>query len=143
MVGTGRVTATPIEGASQGADGRYDAKGTKLRSLFVVLISTGDPISSSCDLDELRARDAARFEASLSFKPRKSANSGVEGMCGDADALRACLTTFGDKKASAGGYVADLGVHGDGSGIGDVPGLAEPRRGDGSGLKGAGGTGFR
>ena len=94
-------------------------------------------------MEELRLRDADRLEANLSFKPLKSANSGVEGICGEADALRACRTTFGDRKASGGGYVADLGTHGDGNGIGYVSELAVPRCGDGRRLEGAGGTGFR
>jgi hypothetical protein len=76
----------------------------------------------------------------LSFKPLKSERSGVEGIRGDADALRACRTTLGVKKASAGGYVADLGAHGEGKGSGDGMLLAVP---DCEGLRGAGGTGFR
>jgi hypothetical protein len=88
----------------------------RLRSSAVVLIRTGEPISSSEDFDPLRDRDLA---ASFSFKHLRSANNGVEGIRGDADALRACRTTFGDKKVSGGGYVADLGAHGDGGGSGD------------------------
>jgi hypothetical protein len=135
-----------VEWASRGADvgaGRYDARGIKLRSSAVVLTKTGDPISSSRDFEELRVRDADRLDVNLSFRHLKSANSGVDGICGDADALRACRTTFGDKKASDGGYVADRGAHGDGDGIryGSVP--AVPRCGDGNGFWGAGGTGFK
>jgi hypothetical protein len=99
-----------LHGADVGA-GRYDGSGIKFKSSAVVLISTGDPISSSWGFDELRVRDDDRLDASLSFKPLKSAKSGVESICGDADALRACRTTFGDRKVSGGGYVADLGAH--------------------------------
>jgi hypothetical protein len=92
-----------FEDASRGADvaeARYDAKGIRLRSPTVELTNTGDPISSSRDFDELRDRDDVLLDAILSFRPQKSANKGVEGMCGDADALRACRTTFGDKNPS-------------------------------------------
>jgi hypothetical protein len=67
---------------------------------------------------------------------------GVEGMWGDADALRAWRTTCGDKNPSTGGYVADFGVHGEGSGMVYDSDLA-PTLGEGRGLRGAGGTGVR
>lgn len=50
MVGTGRDGKVGIAGGSLAAEtveDRYDANGTRLRSLTVLLISTGDPISSS------------------------------------------------------------------------------------------------
>jgi hypothetical protein len=119
MAGIERVALVATGAAGKGVDvgaSRYVAKGMRLSSSTVVLINTGELMSSSCDFDPLRDRDLG---TSLSFKPLKSANSGVEGIRGDADALRACRTTFGDKKASGGGYVADLGAHGDGNGSGD------------------------
>jgi hypothetical protein len=128
---TGGVTVIVSRGTSNEAD-RHDPNGIRFKSLLVVLINTGAPISSSEDLDELRLRFADRRAASLSFKPLKSANNGVDGMFGDADALLAWRTTFGDKKVCAGGYVADRGVHGDGKGsaygdgghsCGETPGL--------------------
>lgn len=82
----------------------------------VVLMSTGALICISLTSDELRDRERARFEANFSFKSLKSAKSGVDGSSGDADALRACLDTGGERKCSVGGYVADLGAHGEGSG---------------------------
>jgi len=82
----------------------------------VVLISTGALICISLTSDELRDLERARFEANFSFRSLKSANSGVDGSSGDADALRACRDTFGERKCSVGGYVADLGAHGEGRG---------------------------
>lgn len=66
-------------------------------------MSIGDPISSSRVVDELRARAAARFDANFSFNTLKSGKTGVEGICGDAEALRACRITFGERNRSAGG----------------------------------------
>jgi hypothetical protein len=114
-----------------------------LKSSDVVLTRTGGPISSSRDFDELRVRDADRLEVSFSFKHLKSGKSAVEGICGDAEALRACRTTFGDKKVSGEGYVADFGADED-----DVGSLykfvqAVPRYGDDSGFCCVGGTGFK
>jgi hypothetical protein len=74
-------------------------------------------MSSSLVFDPLRFLDADRFDANFSFKTLKSGKIGVEGMWGDADALRAWRTTFGDKNPSADGYVADRGVHGEGRGM--------------------------
>jgi len=91
---------------------------------MVLLTSTGEPISSSLGLEELRVLDADRLDASFSLKTLKSGKIGVEDMCGDADALRACRTTFGDRYRSAGGYVADFGVQGEGGGMPEDFGLA-------------------
>jgi hypothetical protein len=82
----------------------------------VVLINTGALICMSLTSDELRDLERARFEANLSLKSLKSAKSGVDGSIGDADALRACRDTSGERNFSAGGYVADLGAHGEGNG---------------------------
>jgi hypothetical protein len=80
MVGIERFALAPCgTGAAFGAD-RYFARGMRLRSSAVVLIRTGDPISSSRDFDKLRNRVADRFDASLSFKHLKSAKSWVEGI---------------------------------------------------------------
>ena len=106
-------------------------------------MSTGDPISSSFGFEALRVLGVDRFDANFSFNTSKSAKIGVEGMRGDAEALRACRTTFGERKASAGGYVADLGTHGEGKGMGEVFGPATPTLREGSGFRGAGGTGVR
>lgn len=104
---------------SRGADvtgARYDAKGISSRSPTVELTSTGEPMSSSCDFDELRDRGADRLEVILSFSPLKSAKMGVEGISGEADALRACRTTFGDRNTCDGENVADRETLGDESG---------------------------
>jgi hypothetical protein len=103
MVGIARFAGVAFGTGAEVGGGRNFAKGMRLRSSAVVLMRTGDPISSSRDFNELQHRVADRFVAILSFKSLKSAKSWVEGMCGDADALRACRTTFGDKKASLGG----------------------------------------
>lgn len=104
MTGAEVVSLGALVGAgpSMGA-GPKEPKGMRSRSSAVVLTSTGRPISSSWDFDELRDRDPERLEESLSFKHLKSFKRGVDGICGEADALRACRITFGDKKASGGG----------------------------------------
>jgi hypothetical protein len=133
-----------VDGGSLGALVGMDPKeprGMRSRSSAVVLTSTGIPISSSCDLDELRDREADLLEVSFSFKHLKSANSGVDGICGEAEALRACRVTFGDKNVSGGGYVADRGCHGDGGGIEYEFGLLLPTCGESREC--AGGTGFK
>lgn len=122
---------------------RYDAKGIRSRSPIVELTSTGEPISSSRDFDELRDREVDRLWAILSFSPLKSAKIGVEGMRGEADALRACRTTSGDKYAFDCGNVADSGAHGDGSGRQCESESVVAVRSDRRRLKGAGGTGLR
>lgn len=132
--------------SSRGADvagTRYDAKGIRSRSPIVELTSTGEPISSSEDFEELRDREADRLETILSFRPLKSANVGVEGMRGEADALRACRTTSGDKNAFDSENVADRGAQGDGSGIQIGSESVVAGRYDCRKLKGAGGTGLR
>ena len=139
---TGGVAASAGLDAVLGSD-RNPGNGIKVRSSAVVLTSTGELISSSLLFDELRVLDADRFDASFSFRPLKSAKIGVEGMRGDVDALLACRTTFGERKASAGGYVADRGVHGDGKGMAYVSEHAAPNLGEGTGFRGAGGTGVR
>ena len=107
----------------------------------VVLISTGALICISLISEELRDLERARFEANLSFNSLKSAKSGAEGRSGEADALRACRVTFGDKNWSAGGYVADFGAHGEGKGKTCASRYELRGLGEGSGL--LGGTGVR
>ena len=111
-------------------------RGTRLSSSFVVLMSTGDPISSSLGLELQRVLDGDRFMASFSFKTLKSTNTGVEGIRGEAEALRACRTTFGERKPWTGGYVADLGAQGEGRGMTCDCAPLVPSRGDALGLKG-------
>lgn len=82
----------------------------------VVLIRTGALIWSSLASDELRDLERARVDANLFFRSLKSVKSGVDGSSGDADALLACRVTFGDRNWFAEGYVADLGVQGEGNG---------------------------
>lgn len=77
---------------------------------------TGALICISLISEELLDLERARFEASFSLRSLKSAKSGVDGNCGDADALRTCRETFGERNWFAGGYVADFGAHGEGKG---------------------------
>lgn len=102
---------------------------------------TGGPISSSFVSDRLL--DLGRFDIIFSFNPLNSANNGVEGNCGDADALRACRTTFGERRRSAGGYVADLGAQGNAISVLYGSELVSPCRGEDNGFEGMGGTGVR
>lgn len=64
----------------------------------VVLMRIGALICISLTSDELRDLERARLAANLSFNSLKSAKSGVDGSNGDADALLACLDTFGERK---------------------------------------------
>ena len=122
-------------------EGRYTDTGMRLCS-SPPLTRTGALISSSLVFEPLLFLDADRFDANFSFKTLKSGKIGVEGIWGDADALRAWRTTCGDKKPSVGGYVADLGVHGEGSGM-VYDSCPAPILGEGRGLRGAGGIGVR
>ena len=63
----------------------------------VVLMRIGALICISLTSDELRDLERARLAANLSFNSLKSAKSGVDGSKGDADALLACLDTFGER----------------------------------------------
>ena len=104
-------------------------------------MSTGALICISLTSDELRDLERARFEANFSFRSLKSTKSGVDGSSGDADALRACRDTFGERNWSAGGYVADLGAHGEGKGRVYASRLEPRGLGEGNGLPG--GTGVK
>ena len=118
MVGTGLDTVSVVAGSflSDSIEGRYTDNGMRLSS-SPPLTRTGALMSSSLVFDPPLFLDADRFEANFSFRTLKSGKMGVDGIWGDADALRAWRTTCGDKKPSAGGYVADLGVHGEGRGM--------------------------
>lgn len=63
----------------------------------VVLIRTGALICISLTSEELRDLDRRRFEANFSFKSLKSVRSGVDESSGDAEALRVCRDTFGER----------------------------------------------
>lgn len=64
----------------------------------VVLISTGALICISLTSEELRDLDRTRLDAYFSLSSLKSVKRGVDGSSGDADALRACRDTLGDRK---------------------------------------------
>lgn len=122
-------------------DGRYTDKGTSLRS-SPPLTSTGELMSNSLVLNPERFLEAPRFETSLPLRVLKSGKMGVEGMHGDADALRACRTRRGDRKPSIGACVADRGVQVGGNRLA-CESCSSPLREEVRDLGGAGGTGVR
>jgi hypothetical protein len=142
IVGTG-LAKVVVAGSSlnDSIEDRYTDNGMRFKS-SPPLTSTGALISNSLVFDPLRFLDADRFDANLSLRTLKSGKMGVDGIWGDADALRAWRTTCGDKKPSVDGYVADLGVHGEGRGM-VYESCPAPILGEGRGLRGAGGTGVR
>lgn len=144
MAETGEVVGAKVRGVEVGGD-LITPRGINSSSSLVVLTRTGDPISNSFDFDPDLEEDLVkeRLRVILSLKCLKSRNTGVVGMRGEAEALRVCLTTFGDKKPWTGGYVADFGAHGEGGGMICNRGLAASLHEHGDDFKEAGGTGLR